>query len=242
MLSAIIKKEINTFFSSLTAYIVIAVFLVATGLMLWVIPGQYNIIDAGYANLDGLFVLAPWLFLFLCPAITMRAIAEERQNGTWDLLITRPLGIPRIVAGKFVASWLLVIFALLPTIIFYITVYFIAEPLGNVDSGAFWGSFAGLILLAGVYVAVGIFASSLSKNQVFAFIIALSASFLLYYGFELISMFFHAGSTISLIESMGIHAHYKSISRGVIDSRDLAYFIFVSGLFLFFSIKKLSIK
>ena len=242
MLSAIIKKEINTFFSSLTAYIVIAVFLVATGLMLWVIPGQYNIIDAGYANLDGLFVLAPWLFLFLCPAITMRAIAEERQNGTWDLLITRPLGIPRIVAGKFVASWLLVIFALLPTIIFYITVYFIAEPLGNVDSGAFWGSFAGLILLAGVYVAVGIFASSLSKNQVFAFIIALSASFLLYYGFELISMFFQAGSTISLIESMGIHAHYKSISRGVIDSRDLAYFIFVSGLFLFFSIKKLSIK
>ncbi|MDD2286794.1 MAG: gliding motility-associated ABC transporter permease subunit GldF [Paludibacter sp.] len=242
MLTAIIKKEINTFFSSLMGYIVIAVFLIATGLMLWVIPGQYNIIDAGYAHVDGLFVLAPWLFLFLCPAITMRAIAEERQNGTWDLLITRPVGVSRIVAGKFLASWLLVIIALLPTILFYISVYYIAEPFGNVDSGAFWGSFAGLILLAGIYVAIGIFASSLSKNQVFAFIMTLSASFLLFYGFELISLFFQSGSTILLIENLGIHAHYKSISRGVIDSRDLTYFFFMSGLFIFFTIRKLSIK
>jgi len=242
MLTAIIKKEIIAFFSSLTAYIVMAVFLVATGLMLWIIPGQYNIIDAGYANVDGLFMLAPWLFLFLCPAITMKAIAEERQSGTWDLLITRPVGIARIVIAKFLASWLLVVFALIPTIIFYISVYYIAEPLGNVDSGAFWGSFAGLILLAGVYVAIGIFASSLSKNQVFAFVIALTASFLLYYGFELFAMLFHSGSTILLLENLGIHAHYKSISRGVIDSRDLAYFIFAGGLFLYFTIQKLSIK
>jgi ABC-2 type transport system permease protein len=242
MLSAIIKKEIHSFFSSLTGYMVIAVFLLTTGLMLWVIPGQFNIIDVGYANVDGLFVLAPWLFLFLCPAITMKAIAEERQNGTWDLLITRPIGIPKIVFGKFLASWLLVIFAIIPTIIFYISVYYIAEPLGNIDSGVFWGSFSGLILLAAVYVSVGIFASSLSINQVFAFIIALTSSFLLYYGFELLSTFFQSGSTILLIDNLGIHAHYKSISRGVVDSRDLAYFVLVSSLFIYFTIRKLKIK
>lgn len=242
MLWTIIKKEISTFFSNLTGYLVIAVFLLATGLMLWVVPGSYNIIDSGYAHLEGLFVLAPWLLLFLCPAITMRMIAEERQNGTWELLVTRPVGVARIVLGKFLAAWLLVLFSLLPTLVFYLSVYYIAEPIGNIDSGAFFTSFAGMVLLAGTYLAIGIFASSLSKNQVIAFIVALSLSFLLYYGFELIASFFQSGLLIALIENLGIHAHYKSISRGVVDTRDLSYFLFVSSLFLFVTVKRLSTK
>ncbi len=242
MLSVIFKKEIKSYFNSTVACLIIAVFLLATGLMLWVVPGQYNIIESGYANLDGLFELAPWLFLFLCPAITMRSIAEEKQNATWESLLSKPIGVSRIVLGKFLAAWTLVILALLPTLIFYFSVRYIAEPLGNVDTGAFIGSFVGLVLLAALYVAVGIFSSSLTKNQVFAFIVAITISFLIYYGFELASMFFHQGMHISFFESLGVHYHYKSLSRGVLDSRDLIYFLMISTSFILLAILKLKIK
>jgi len=238
---SILKKELRAFFSNATGYIVIGIFLILTGLFLWVIPGEYNILDAGYANIDGLFYLAPWLFLFLCPAVTMRLFAEEKQTGTWELLITKPLSRIQIVLGKFVAGWALVSIALLPTLLYYFTVSYLAEPVGNIDSGAFWGSFIGLFLLASVYVAIGTFSSSLSKNQIISFVIALFLSFFFYYGFEVIASSFTSGHYIQLIESVGIQAHYKSISRGVIDSRDLLYFVVLTILFLLGTVKRIKI-
>lgn len=236
---SIFKKELRTFFSNATGYIVIGIFLILTGLFLWVIPGQYNILDAGYANVDGLFYLAPWLFLFLCPAVTMRLLSEEKQTGTWELLVTKPLSKLQIVLGKYLSGLLLVVLALLPTLLYYFSVSYLAEPIGNVDSGAFWGSFIGLLLLAAVYVAIGIFASSLSKNQIVSFVVAVVLSFFFYYGFDLLGSFFSSGQTIQLFESFGVHAHYQSISRGVVDSRDLIYFILLSVAFLFATILRI---
>jgi len=229
----IFKKELRTFFSNATGYIVIALFLTLTGLFLWVIPGEYNIPDAGYANVDGLFYLAPWLFLFLCPAVTMRLFAEEVQTGTWELLVTKPVSRMQIVLGKYLAGLVLVSLAILPVLIYYFSVSSLAEPAGNVDSGAFWGSFIGLFFLAAVYVAIGTFSSSLSGNQIISFVAAVVISFFAYYGFEVLTGFFTSGQSIQLLDSLGIHAHYKSMGRGVIDSRDLLYFSIASSIFLY---------
>ena len=229
---SILKKEFSSFFSNATGYIVIGIFLTLTGLFLWIIPGEYNVFDNGYANLDGLFYLAPWLFLFFCPAVTMRLFAEEKQTGTWELIITKPISKFQIVLGKYLAALLLVLTALLPTLIYYFSISNLAEPAGNVDSGAFWGSFIGLIFLAASYVAIGTFASSLSKNQIVSFVLAIVISFFFYYGFEVLTSFITAGQTIQIFDTLGIHDHYKSMSRGVIDSRDLLYFIVLSSGFL----------
>ena len=236
---SIFRKELRSFFSNATGYIVIGIFLLLTGLFLWVIPGQYNIIDAGYANVDGLFYLAPWLFLFLCPAVTMRLFAEEKQTGTWELLVTKPLSRLQLVLGKYFAGWVLVALALLPTLIYYFSVSYLAEPAGNIDSGAFWGSFIGLFFLAGVYVAIGTFSSSLSNNQIISFVVALVLSFFFYYGFDLLASFFTSGQAIQYLESIGINSHYKSMSRGVIDSRDVIYFVSVSVIFILATVKKI---
>lgn len=236
---SIFRKELRSFFSNATGYIVIGIFLLLTGLFLWVIPGQYNIIDAGYANVDGLFYLAPWLFLFLCPAVSMRLFAEEKQTGTWELLVTKPLSRLQLVLGKYLAGWVLVALALLPTLIYYFSVSYLAEPVGNVDSGAFWGSFIGLFFLAGVYVAIGTFSSSLSNNQIISFVVALVLSFFFYYGFDLLASFFTSGQAIQYLESIGINSHYKSMSRGVIDSRDVIYFVSVSVIFILATVKKI---
>jgi ABC-2 type transport system permease protein len=237
---SIFRKELSAFFSNAAGYIVIGIFLLLTGLFLWVIPGEYNILDNGYANLDSLFVLSPWLFLFLCPAVSMRLLAEEKQTGTWELLITKPLGGWQLVLGKYLAGWVLVVLALLPAMLYYASVSCLAEPVGNVDSGAFWGSFTGLALLAAVYIAIGAFASSLSKNQVVAFILSLTLCFLLYYGFDLFASFFSGGQAIQTLRQFGIYEHYKSMSRGVLDSRDLAYFFLV--VFVFLSLTRWKIK
>jgi ABC-2 type transport system permease protein len=236
---SIFRKELRSFFSNATGYIVIGIFLLLTGLFLWVIPGQYNIIDAGYANVDGLFYLAPWLFLFLCPAVSMRLFAEEKQTGTWELLVTKPLSGLQLVLGKYFAGWVLVALALLPTLIYYFSVSYLAEPAGNIDSGAFWGSFIGLFFLAGVYVAIGTFSSSLSNNQIISFVVALVLSFFFYYGFDLLASFFTSGQAIQYLESIGINSHYKSMSRGVIDSRDVIYFVSVSVIFILATVKKI---
>lgn len=236
---SIFKKELQAFFSSATGYIVIGIFLLLTGLLLWIIPGQYNILDSGYANVDGLFYLAPWLYLFLVPAVTMRFFAEEKQTGTWELLVTKPITPFQIVLGKYLAGTLLVILALIPTLIYYYTTSYLAEPIGNVDSGQFWGSFIGLALLAMVYVAISVFCSSFSKNQIIAFIISAVVCFFFYYGFDVLTSFVSGGNKIQFIESLGIHAHYNSISRGVIDSRDVVYFAVVSLIFLQLTVWKI---
>ncbi len=239
---SIFNKEIKSFFGSLTGYIVVGIFLILTNLFLWVIPGEYNIPESGYANVDGLFTIAPWLFLFLCPAISMRAFAEEKQSGTWELLITKPLSRWQIVGGKYLASVAVVLIALVPTILNYFVVSYLAEPVGNIDAGAFWGSFIGLVFLALIFTAIGIFSSSLSNNQVISFVLAVVISFVMFYGFDLLTSFFSKGHLIEFIQNAGINAHYKSVSRGVIDSRDLVYFIVVSYLFLFFTEQKISKK
>lgn len=227
------KKELRSFFSSATGYIVIGVFLLVTSLFLWIFPNEYNILDSGYAQLDGLFALAPMLFLFLVPAVTMRMFAEEKRTGTIELLYTKPISGLSIIMGKYLAGVILVMLSMLPTIIYFGTVYYLAEPLGNVDTGAFWGSFIGLFCLAVVYVAVGLMASAITDNQIVSFILALCMCFALYICFDLVGSMFASGKVNAAISSFGINAHYQSMSRGVIDSRDVIYFVSVTALFIF---------
>ncbi len=228
---ALWKKELLTFFSSLTGYLVMAVFLFMSGLFLWVIPGNLNILYGGYANLDALFYLAPWLYLFLVPAVTMRLLADEKKSGTIELLLTRPLTGWQVVTGKFLAGFTLVMLALLPTLIYFLSLWQLAQPLGNVDAGAVWGSYMGLVLLAGAYVSLGLFTSAITQNQVVAFVLAALLSFFFYSGFDALASIPVLKGSSTFLSSLGIDAHYRSISRGVVDSRDLVYFL---GLILVF--------
>jgi len=226
---SILKKEIISYLSSLVAYVTIGVFLLVLGLFLWVFP-QSSILDYGYAGLDSLFSTAPYLFMFLIPAITMRSLAEERKEGTFELLLTRPLTDWQIVLGKYFASLLLVLFALLPTLVYYYSVYTLGTPQGNIDTGGVIGSYIGLFLLGASFAAIGLFASSISKNQIIAFTVAVFFCFFFYSGFDSL------GQLLSLqnlsLENLGITAHYQSVSRGVLDTRDLVYFIILTGLFI----------
>jgi len=226
------KKEINGFLNSLIGYIVMIVFLLLTGLFLWVFPLEFNILDFGFATLDGLFILAPFVFLFLIPAITMRSFADEKKSGTLELLMTQPLTDLQVILAKYLAGIALVIISLLPTLVYYISVYLLGLPPGNLDSGSIWGSYLGLLFLGASFVAIGIFASSLTDNQIVSFILAVFISFILYMGFEFVYNFIVSGKVGLIIESLGLNAHYSSMSRGVIDTRDLVYFIGVSALFI----------
>ena len=229
---ALFKKEISGFFSSLTGYLVIVVFLLLNSLFMWIVPGQFNVVGNGYATMDSLFAIAPWVFLFLVPAITMRMFSEEKRTGTLDLLYTRPVSELQIILAKFLASWALVLFSLLPTLIYFWSVSRLGSPPGNMDMGGTWGSYIGLLFLGGIYAAIGIFASSLTGNQIVAFITAVFLSFLMYLGFEFLSGIAESGSTVFMISRLGISYHYNSISRGVIDSRDILYFAGVILLFI----------
>ncbi|MCK5136336.1 MAG: gliding motility-associated ABC transporter permease subunit GldF [Bacteroidales bacterium] len=226
------KKEISGFFSSLTGYVVIVVFLLLNSLFMWVIPGQFNVIENGYATLDSLFAIAPWVFLFLVPAITMRMISEEKRTGTLDLLYTRPVTELQIILAKFFASWTLILLSLIPTLIYFWSVSKLGSPPGNIDTGGTWGSYIGLFFLGGIYAAIGVFASSLTGNQIVSFITAVFVSFIMYLGFDFLSNLAGSGSTAFLISRLGIEYHYNSMSRGVVDSRDILYFILVMGLFI----------
>jgi ABC-2 type transport system permease protein len=225
------RKEIAGFFSSLTGYIVMIVFLLANSLIMWIMPGQWNLLDSGYAGLDTLFVLSPWIFLFLVPAVTMRLFSEERRSGTAELLWSRPVGDGAVIYGKYLASVFLVLLALLPCLVFAVSVWILGETPGNLDRGGAAGSFIGLLMLAAVYSAVGLFASSLTGNQVIAFIIAAVLSFIMYKGLDGAAMLPGLSSAGERISAMGISEHYRSISRGVIDIRDISYFIFVAVFF-----------
>ena len=229
---ALFKKEISGFFSSLTGYLVIVVFLLLNSLFMWVVPGQFNVIENGYATMDSLFAIAPWVFLFLVPAITMRMISEEKRAGTLDLLNTRPVTELQIIFAKFLASWVLVLLSLIPTLIYFWSVFRLGSPPGNMDMGGTWGSYIGLLFLGGIYAAIGVFASALTGNQIVAFILAVFLSFLIYLGFEFLSGIAQSGRTVFLVSQLGISYHYNSISRGVIDSRDLFYFAGVILMFI----------
>jgi ABC-2 type transport system permease protein len=225
------KKEISGFFSSLTGYVVIAVFLLGNSLFIWLPSTRWNILENGYASLDPLFSLAPWIFLFLVPAITMRMISEEKRTGTLDLLLTRPVNGMQIVFAKYLASWVLVFLSLLPTLVWFWSVSRMASPAGNVDMGGTWGSYLGLLFLGGIYAAIGIFTSSLTQNQIVSFILAVAVSFFFFQGLEFLAGSAGSGRAAYLISRAGIAYHYASMSRGVLDSRDLLYFLVVMGMF-----------
>lgn len=225
------RKEVAGFFSSLTGYIVMIVFLLANSLIMWIMPGQWNLLDSGYAGLDPLFVLSPWIFLFLVPAVTMRLFSEERRAGTIELLWSRPVTDGAVIYGKFLSSLFLVLLALLPALVFVISVWVLGETPGNLDRGGTAGSFIGLLMLAAVYSAIGLFASSLTSNQVISFIFAAVLSFIMFRGFDSLALLPGLSSLAEEVSSMGINEHYRSISRGVLDIRDIAYFVFVTVLF-----------
>ena len=234
---AILKKEFKSFFAAPIAYLVIGVFLFINGLFLWVFKDDFNILNAGFADINSFFYLTPWIFLFLIPAITMKSFADEFNSGTIEILKTRSISNWQIVLGKFWASLLLVIVALVPTLIYVYTIYQLANPIGNIDLGSIVGSYIGLLFLATTYTAIGLFTSTLSKNQIVAFILGVFISFLLFYGFDAISNSFSKQRI--LIQKLGINEHYKSIARGVIDTRDLLYFISVTLFFLFITKNRL---
>jgi ABC-2 type transport system permease protein len=230
---SLLKKEIGSFLSSLIGYIVICVFLLCVGLFMWVFPDtDFNILDNGYANIDSLFIIAPWVFMFLIPAVTMRSFSEEKKTGTIELLLTRPLSDLQIILAKYFAGLVLVVIALIPTLIYYISVYRLGAPVGNIDNGGMWGSYIGLLFLAAGFVSIGIFASSVSDNQIVAFILSMFLCFIFFAGFQSLSSLALFGKVDSIILNMGINAHYTSMSRGVLDTRDIIYFISLICVFI----------
>lgn len=226
-------KEIKGFLNSITGYMVMGVFLVLTGLFLWVFPLSENIISRGFADLSGLFNIAPLVFLFLVPAITMRSFSEESKTGTIELLLTYPLSDMQIILAKFFSSVFLLFISLIPTLIYFFSVYQLGYPKGNMDMGAMWGSYIGLLFLGSAFSAIGIFVSTMTDNQIVAFVFSVLLCFLLWLAFDFIYSFHWLGSFGYVIKNLGISHHYASISRGVVDSRDIVYFISVIVLFLY---------
>jgi ABC-2 type transport system permease protein len=232
-MKSIFKKELTSFFSSPIGYLVIAVYLLINGLFLWVFEGSFNILHAGFADLNSYFFLAPWIFIFLIPAITMRSFSDEINAGTIEILKTKPLTTWQIIFGKYFGALVLVIAAIIPTLIYVFSIYQLGNPVGNISFGTTFGSFIGLLFLAGSYTAIGIFSSTLSKNQIVSFIIAVFISFFLYYGFEALASYNLFGNLDYTIQNIGMSGHFNSISKGVIDTRDLIYFFSISFLFLY---------
>jgi ABC-2 type transport system permease protein len=229
---ALLRKEVSLFLSSLIGYMVITVFLLVNGLFIWVFTSDFNILDYGYANLDGLFMIAPFVFLFLVPAITMRSFADENRTGTIEMLLTKPLTDLQIVMAKYFASVLLVVFAVVPTFFYLYSVYQLGMPRGNIDMGGMWGSYIGLFFLGASFVSIGLFASSLTNNQIVAFIVAVFLSLFIYVGFDFVYSLDLFGPVDLFVKSLGINAHYTSMSRGVVDTRDIIYFISLIGIFI----------
>ena len=230
---AILKREINSFFSTAVGWMVIAFFLLLNGLLLWFIPGEFNIFDNGFADLSSFFIIAPWVLLFLIPAVTMRSFSEEKKMGTFELLITKPISLSNIVLGKYFGAVILICLAIVPTLLYIITISKLGNPSGNWDVGSTIGSYIGLLLLIFAYTSIGIFASTISKNQIVAFIIAVFLCLFIYYGFDTLTPLFKISSIE--INNLGIKTHFDSIARGVLDTRDILYFLSISTLFLIFT-------
>ena len=229
-MKSIILREIKSFFGSPIGYLVIAIFLIINGLFLWVFEGDYNILNTGFADLTPFFTLAPWILIFLIPAVTMRSFSDEKKQGTLELLLTKPLSIWQIVNGKFLGALLLIVVAIIPTFIYVSVISSLGMPEGNIDMGSTIGSYLGLLFLIAAYSAIGIFTSTLSENQIVAFIVAVFLCFFFYFGFEGLASVVPNMSTI--IASLGMQDHFKSMSRGVLDTRDILYFTSITVVFL----------
>ncbi|PKB18545.1 gliding motility-associated ABC transporter permease subunit GldF [Flavobacterium sp. 5] len=240
-MKSIVFREIKSFFGSPIGYLVIALFLIGNGLFLWVFEGEYNILNTGFADLTPFFTLAPWILIFLIPAVTMRSFSDEKKQGTLELLLTKPISLWEIVNGKFLGAFLLIVIAIIPTFIYVAVIWNLGSPEGNIDMGSTLGSYFGLLFLIAAYSAIGIFTSSISENQIVSFIIAVFLCFFFYFGFEGLASILPNFS--SIISYFGMQDHYKSMSRGVIDTRDVIYFVSITVLFLSFTVYNLkSIK
>lgn len=238
---SIARKELHQFFSSLTGYITIILFLLVNGLFLFVLKDS-NVFDFGYATLDKFFELAPWILLFLIPAITMRSLSDEFRTGTFEILQTRPLTKWQIVLGKYFAILTVIIISLLPTLIYVYTIRSLSA-VGGIDTGGITGSYIGLFFLAAVFSAIGLCCSGFTSNAVIAFLISAFACLVLYFGFSAISQLpMLQGKADYYIEMLGIDFHYRSISRGVIDTRDIIYFLSIIFFFLMLAVKNLNKK
>jgi ABC-2 type transport system permease protein len=238
---SIAKKELHQFFSSLTGYITIILFLVVNALYLFILKDS-NIFDFGYATLINFFDLAPWVFIFLIPALAMRSFADEFKTGTFETLQTRPLTKWQIIWGKYLAIVTVILISLLPTLLYVFTIHALSAD-GGIDSGGITGSYIGLFLLAAVFAAISIWCSSLTSNAVIAFLVSAFSCLILYFGFSAISKLpVFTGNADYYIEMLGIDFHYQSISRGVVDTRDLIYFFSIIFLFLFATQKNLNKK
>jgi len=234
---AILKKELNLFFASPIGYLVIAIFLIINGLFLWVFKGDFNILNAGFADLNNFFFITPWFFIFLIPAITMRSFTDEIKLGTIEILKTKPITSWQIILGKYLGAFILIILAIIPTVTYVFTIIKLGNPIGNLDLGSTLGSYFGLLFIASTFTAIGLFTSTLSNNQIVAFIIGVTLSFFMFYGFEAIAELYTAQNIA--IENLGLNAHFKSMSRGVMDTKDVIYFISVTFFFLFLTKLKL---
>ncbi len=227
----ILRKEFNSFLNSLIAYVVMGVFLTAMGLLMWVFPDT-SVMDYGYADMYALFSLGPYVFIFLIPAITMRSFSEEKKGRTMELLLTKPITDMQLVVGKYLASFLLVLVTLAPTIIYYFSIVALGNPPGNIDSPAVVGSYIGLALLGAVFCAIGVFSSSLTSNQIVSFILAAFLCFLLFTGFESLAQLNVWSANVLFIRQLGLQYHYESLSRGLVDSRDVVFFVSVITVML----------
>ena len=236
-MKSIALREIKSFFGSPIGYLVIALFLLLNGLFLWIFSGEFNILDSGFADLSPFFTLSPWILLFLIPAVTMKSFSDEKKQGTIELLLTKPLSVWQIVNGKFFGAFLLILIALIPTLLYVLIISTYRIPTSSIDFGSTMGSYFGLLFLISGYTAIGIFTSTLSENQIVAFLLAVFLCFIFYFGFEGISSIFK--SSEDLIASFGMNYHFKSISRGVIDTRDVLYFLSITILFLSITVYKL---
>ncbi len=230
----VLSKEFNSFLNSLIAYVVIGVFLTGIGLLMWVFP-ETSVLDYGYADMDTLFSLGPYVFIFLIPAITMRSFAEEAKGGTMELLLTKPLSDWDVILGKFLACFFLVILSLIPTVIYYFSVYALGNPVGNIDTPGVVGSYIGLAFLGAVFCSIGIFSSSLTSSQIVSFILSAFLCYILFAGFESLSMVDVWSEKSLFIKQLGLLYHYEALSRGLIDSRNLVYFGSVITVMLLFT-------
>lgn len=236
-MKALLFREIKSFFGSPIGYLVIAIFLILNGLFLWIFDGDYNILNSGFADLSPFFTISPWILIFLIPAVTMRSFSDEMKQGTLELLLTKPLSIWQIVNGKFFGAVLLIVIAIIPTFIYVYVISSLGMPEGNIDMGSTIGSYFGLLFLISGYSAIGIFTSTLSDNQIVAFLLAVFLCFFFYFGFDGIATYLP--SIENFISNLGMNSHFKSMSRGVIDTRDLLYFVSSTILFLSLTVFKL---
>ena len=236
-MKALLFREIKSFFGSPIGYLVIAIFLILNGLFLWIFDGEYNILNSGFADLSPFFTISPWILIFLIPAVTMRSFSDEMKQGTLELLLTKPLSIWQIVNGKFFGAMLLIVIAIIPTFIYVYVISSLGMPEGNIDMGSTIGSYFGLLFLISGYSAIGIFTSTLSENQIVAFLLAVFLCFFFYFGFDGIATYLP--SIENFISNLGMNSHFKSMSRGIIDTRDLLYFVSITILFLSLTVFKL---